>query len=160
MRKKRCKCCRELYPPDPRTYLQQKTCDKESCRAWRLRQKWRNYIEKDPQYASSRKIKQKQWRESHPGYWRAWREAHREYVARNLKLQKARDAKKRGFLAKPTEWRLISRQNLESIRKISKATTSCKATEIGQVHSLQIDGILKYLQGQLFLQNSPILPRG
>jgi len=160
MRRKRCRCCRKLYQPDLRTYRQQKTCSKQACRAWRIRQKWRNYLQKDPEYASSRKIKQKIWRENHPDYWRTWRKGHPTYVTRNRRLQKARDAKKAEFLAKPTEWRLIYRQNIESIRKISQAMLSCKATEIGRVHSLQIDGILTYLKGQLFLQNSPILTQG
>lgn len=160
MRKKLCRCCRELYQPDPRAYSQQITCSKPACRAWRILQKWRNYLAKDPEYAASRKIKQKIWRENHPDYWRAWRKKHPQYVARNRKLQKGRDAKKGKFLAKPTEWRLIFRQNLESIREIPQAMLSCKATEIGRVHSLQIGGILTYLKGQLLLQNSPILPKG
>ena len=151
MRRKKCRCCHTLYLPYPQTYRQQITCNKKSCRAWRNREKWKNFIRKDPLYGQSQKVKQKQWRQSHPHYWKAWRKNHAAYVARNRRLQKVRDARKLGFLAKLTEWRAFWLQNLEKLREIKNLQNLAKATEWEGVLGQQIDGVLDYLRAQVLL---------
>ena len=151
MRKKRCHCCRKLYQPHPQTYLQQKTCDNPACRAWRNREKWKDFIRQDPLYSQSQKVKQKQWRQSHPRYWKVWRKDHPAYVARNRKLQKARDARKLGFLAKLTEWRPFWLQNLEKLREIKNPQNLAKPTEWERILASRIDGVLDYLRAQVLL---------
>ena len=151
MRRKRCHCCRQFYQPHPQTYLQQKTCDKESCRTWRRSQAVKAWKLKYPQYAESDPDQQKHWREKHPRYWKEWRKAHPGYVSKNRKLQKARDAKKRGFLAKGNEWRPIWLQNLYQLRRIQNLRSLAKRNEWNQVPLLQIDGICRYLKGQVSL---------
>jgi hypothetical protein len=118
MRRKKCHSCGELYDPYPQTYRQQKVCYKAKCKAWRIRQKWRSWSFRHPLYHLSRKIKQKRWREQHPQYWKTYRQEHSAYVKRNRKLQKLRDAQKRGFLAKPTAWEKDRLDKLERIRAL------------------------------------------
>src|SRR3989338_2742793 len=148
MRRKLCRSCKELYLPEPQTYRQQKTCNKRSCRDWRIREKWRRWILKNPLYGQSRKVKQKQWRDGHVGYWKRWRKMHSEYVNRNRKEQKRRDAKKRGFLAKPTEWRQVYIEKLDRIRSLRFLA---KPTECEEVLFYQIEGLCCYLKQELLL---------
>lgn len=151
MRKKRCHCCRKLYQPHPQTYLQQKTCDKGSCRAWRRSQAVKTWKLKYPQYAQSDPAQQKLWRENNPDYWKEWRKAHAGYVSKNRKLQKARDAKKRGFLAKGNAWRPIWLQKVDQLRRIQNLGDLAKRNEWTEVPLRQIDGLCRYLKGQMSL---------
>ena len=144
MRRKRCRCCRELYQPDPRTYLQQTTCNKASCRIWRKRQAQKIFSLKNPFYWDGESQEQKTWRQSHPDYWRQWRAKHPQYVARNRKAQKARDAKKRGFLAKQDERRPIWLQNLEQLRQIRNLHLLAKQDEC-------LELLRRYLRDQVLL---------
>ena len=151
MRRKRCYCCLKLYQPHPQTYLQQKTCDQESCRAWRKRRAVKAWRLKYPQYAQSDPSQQRIWQKAHPDYWKRWRKDHPAYVVRNRKVQKVRDAKKRGFLAKGNAWRPIWLQNLDQLRRIQNLRNLVKRNEWTKVPLLQIDGICRYLKGQVSL---------
>ena len=115
---------------------------------WRKSQALKEWRLKNPLYAESCRAKQKLWRQNHSNYWKKWRKVHPAYVARNCKLQKARDAKERGFLAKRNEWKLISLEKLAQIRKFRDLA---KGNGWEGALELQIDGILRYLQGQLWL---------
>lgn len=148
MRRKRCHCCRSLYLPDPRTYRQQKTCAKESCRTLRKRQAVQNWWKEHPLYGASRTVKQKQWRAKHGGYWKGWRKEHAGYVNRNRKAQKLRNARNRGWIAKQNEWKAVCIDKLERIRHLRLIA---KQNEIGEVSGLQIDGLCRYLKGQLMI---------
>lgn len=154
MRRKKCRCCGELYEPYVPTYRRQKVCSKVACREWWAREKWRRWSQKDPLYGAGRKVKQKQWRKKHREYWRRWRQSHPGYVKRNCKLQKARDAKKRGFLAKPTDWKRIS---LEKLRGIGGLRNLAKPTDWSEKMGLRIDGILKYLKGEVLLAKPTVI---
>ena len=151
MRRKLCRCCRKLYLPHPQTYRQQKTCDKASCRAWRKSRALKCWRLKNPFYDKSRENKLKSWRESHSGYWKEWRELHPAYEARNLKAQKARDARKRGFLAKRNEWRAFWLQKLEELREIQNLRDLAKRNAWESVLACQIDGVVRYLRNQVLL---------
>ena len=109
-RRKKCRCCRELYHPHPQTYRQQITCDKPACRAWRRRQAQSEWRSKNPLYDDHRRPKLETWRRTHRSYWRKWRAAHPAAVTRNRRLQKRRDALKRANLAKQNEWIRVWRE--------------------------------------------------
>ena len=129
MRRKRCRCCRELYQPDPRTYRQQITCDKKSCRIWRKRRAQRIWSLKNPLYWDGERPEQKEWRAEHRDYYRQWRAKHPEYVKRNRKMQKARNGKNRGLIAKQDERRPIWLQNFEYLRRIRNLRAIAKQDE-------------------------------
>ena len=73
---------------------------------------------------------------------------HSEYVKRNRKEQERRDAKKRGFLAKPTEWRQVYIEKLDRIRSLRFLA---KPTECEEVLFYQIEGLCCYLKQELLL---------
>jgi hypothetical protein len=73
-RQRRCRHCKRLYLPDPRTQDRQKHCSESACKraskAWRQR-RWlhtpagRNYFRE-----ADNVERVQQWRKAHPGYWR------------------------------------------------------------------------------------------
>ena len=80
-------------------------------------------------------------------------------MARNRKLQKVRDARKLGFLAKLTEWRPFWLQNLEKLREIKNIHDLAKPTEWEGVLGQQIDGVLDYLRAQVLLAKATGIDR-
>jgi len=148
MRRKCCRSCHQLYTPHPQTYRQQKTCSKAYCRRWRLHQKWQRWSMKNPLYAESRQGKLKEWRHLHRDYWGRWRKDHTEYVKENRRKQKRRDARRRGNLAKPTEWNTHCSEKIARIRSLRDLA---KPTESIPILFRQVDGICDYLGKQLYL---------
>jgi hypothetical protein len=72
--RRKCKCCRELFHPDPRNLPYQRYCSKPRCRAaskeasqtrWLAKPENREYF-RDPWHAE----RVRAWRASNPGYWR------------------------------------------------------------------------------------------
>ena len=156
MRKKRCKCCHELYEPLVHTYREQKTCDKPACRAWRKRQAYRNWEARNPLYKKLNLVKQQRWRARHRGYWKRWRRHHPGYVRRNQKAQRARNAKNRGMIAKTNALNLICIAKLRQIRFLH---VIAKENAWQEVVQHQIDGICRYLQGQLLIAKENAMDR-
>lgn len=148
MRRKRCRCCKELYLPDVRTYRQQKSCNKKSCRAWRRKRALKEWRLKNPLYSESCRVKQRLWRENHRGYWRNWRLRHPGYVKRNRKAQEYRNAKNRGLIAKRNETKSFHIEKLERIRSLRLIA---KENETNEIPLRQIDGICRYLEGQMVI---------
>jgi len=73
-RKRKCKCCRELYVPDKRHFGDQKYCSKPDCRHARKLASHRRWYRsdkaadhRDPEENGRR---MREWREAHPKYWR------------------------------------------------------------------------------------------
>ena len=155
MRRKRCRACQELYPPEPRSYRRQKTCDQEACRDWRKRQYQKVYRLKDPLYWEDSQVQQRLWRAQHPDYWRAWRQAHPAYVERNRQLQKRRDGQKGGFLAKEVGWKAIRVAKLAKIKDLGAKNRAlrnlAKEVDWARIHGEQIDGICGYLREEIAL---------
>ena len=141
-RRKKCRCCRELFPPHPQTYRQQITCDKAACRRWRIRRKWRRWSRRNPLYGESRRAKLKGWREAHgAAYMRRYRRERPAYAERNRRLQRQRDLAKRN-LVKPTEWSRLCREKSKRIRALRRLV---KPTEWPEVLGQEIDGIWRFL---------------
>src|SRR5580698_1181935 len=73
-RKHKCRCCRQLYDPDPRSSYHQRYCSKPDCqkaskaasqRRWRRSDKGRNYFR-----GSANAHRVNDWRQKRPGYSR------------------------------------------------------------------------------------------
>ena len=148
MRKKRCRACHQLYHPEPRSYRRQKTCRKKSCKVWRKRRYQKVWKLKDPFYWEGSRIQQKLWRKNHKGYWRQWRKKHPGYVKRNRLAQRQRDAQKRGFLAKGVDWKAI---RLDKLSRIKALRNLAKEVDWPRIQSDQIDAIVDYLKGEVWL---------
>lgn len=137
-----------MYEPRPQTLRQQKVCGKAECKAWRRKQAWRNWEIKNPGLGQGNRIKQKKWREEHPGYWKGWRAKHPAYVKRNRRLQKRRDDRRRGNLAKPNGW---IEEKLEKIDEVRRLKMLAKPNGWEEVAPYQIDGICEILKGVVLL---------
>lgn len=74
IRRRRCKHCHDLYPPDPRHLKRQKFCDKPECKKASKnysQRKWlKKAINRNHFSGSENVIRVQQWREQNPGYWR------------------------------------------------------------------------------------------
>ena len=73
-RRRKCRCCGQLYDPDPRNRYHQKYCSQPACRQaskaasqrrWRASPKGRDYFR-----GSANRQRVKAWQRAHPGYWR------------------------------------------------------------------------------------------
>jgi hypothetical protein len=143
MRRKKCQCCHELYQPDLRTYSQQETCTKPSCRSWRKRRAVKMWKITNPLCAKSNPEKQKKWRWKNRGYWKKWRSKHPGYVARNRKAERARKALRKGVVAKGNEINTVCIEKLGQIRALRLVA---KGNEWQETILHQIDGIWRYLK--------------
>ena len=73
-RPRKCRCCKELFTPDPRVGVRQKYCSKRECRAaskaarqkrWRQKPNNRDYFSGPVHVERVRR-----WRKANPGYWK------------------------------------------------------------------------------------------
>lgn len=141
-RRKKCRCCRELFQPHPQTYRQQITCDKPECRAWRRQQALEEWRAKNPVYEESRREKILQWQKEHgAAYMREYREDHPAYVEENRRRQAERD-QKNGNLVKRNEW---SRVCIEKRRRNRLLRDLVKRNEWPGVLWREIGGVWKEL---------------
>lgn len=73
-RQRKCRCCGQLYEPDPRNRYHQRYCRQPACRQasktasqqrWRASPKGKDYFR-----GLANRQRVKAWRQAHPGYWR------------------------------------------------------------------------------------------
>ena len=109
--RRRCKACGQPFTP----YLcvpRQQYCSAVACQKTRRRLTQKRKMAEDPDYRYNQKRAQKQWRDSHGGYWRRYRADHPEYDQSNRERQRERNARRRerlrGTIAKMDE---LSREN-------------------------------------------------
>jgi len=94
MEQKLCVYCGDLFDPSPR-HKNQTACKKVGCQRAK-KAAWQRYkIKTDPDYKFNQKVCQRQWVESHPGYWKAYRENNPEKAERNCILQAIRNRRAR-----------------------------------------------------------------
>jgi len=148
MRRKRCQCCHELYDAEPRSYRRQKTCKKARCRRMRRQDAIKRWKRTYPHYARSDPVKQQKWRAQNPGYWKQWRAKHPGYVIRNRRAQRARNAQRRRVIAKGNDLNVVC---IEKLRQINALRLIAKGNDWQRVIDWRIDGICRYLQGQLLI---------
>ena len=91
---RRCLACGQSFTPHPCVPRQQ-YCSAVECQKTRRRRTQKCKMAEDPDYRDNQKRYQKQWRDSHPGYWRGYRAANPEYAQRNRERQRERDARRR-----------------------------------------------------------------
>lgn len=76
-RRRKCRCCGELFRPDPRNVRHQKYCSMPACRkaAKAARQRrWLSKPENQNYFRGAANVERvRAWRAAHPGYWRRTR---------------------------------------------------------------------------------------
>jgi len=91
---RRCLACGQSFTPRPCVRRQQ-YCSAVECQKTRRRLTQKRKMAEDPDYRDNQKRAQKQWRDSHPSYWRDYRAANPEYAQRNRERQRDRNALRR-----------------------------------------------------------------
>ena len=80
--RRKCQHCSEFYLPDRRNLHHQRYCAKSACRTQSKAESQRRWLEKadNQNYFSGSQNSQrvKEWRKSHPGYWRKKKSASEE----------------------------------------------------------------------------------
>lgn len=73
-RRRKCKCCRELFEADRRNVRHQQFCSKLECRLKSKREsqaRWRRKPENQSYFSGSHHVERvRTWRAAHPGYWK------------------------------------------------------------------------------------------
>ena len=123
-RKRKCRKCRELFLPDPRSYRPTKDgrkvsaqhyCSKSECQTESDRQSHRTHIQKNPLYRQKQLLSARRWRKKNSGYWRDRREESPKVAERNRVLQRQRDARSKGNLANINSIKAVRSEKLNRI---------------------------------------------
>jgi hypothetical protein len=106
-----CVYCGDLFDPSPR-HKNQTACQKVPCRKARKAAWQRHKMRTDPDYKFNQKLCQRQWLQSHPGYWKAYRANNPAKAERNRILQALRNRRARSKPGDdhPAPW-LIAKMN-------------------------------------------------
>jgi len=89
---KRCRYCRRLFKPDPRTEYEQRVCSGAECQKQRKRDYQKKWCEKNPTYFHGQYPRVKQWLDEHPGYLKKYRRNKRKHPGTYNKKKKRRKA--------------------------------------------------------------------
>jgi len=111
----RCPCahCGEAFTLRPQN-PNQTYCSKAECQRVRKRLWQKEKLNADADYRENQRQSQKRWRENNPEYWKRWRAAHPDYVARNRKLQMARNRKSRPSEPVPFDASLFAKMDVSN----------------------------------------------
>ena len=95
----RCVHCKRLFEPSPRV-KNHRYCDDKPCQRARKNSWQKQKVASDPDYRANQRECDRQWRIRNPAYWRIYRAAHSQSTERNRLLQRSRNWKRRGLIAK------------------------------------------------------------
>ena len=82
-RRQRCRCCRELFDPDPRTKGRQRHCSKPECQAVRQRQNENDWRERNPDCLIYQQEQSRRWHKARPEHSRQRRANHPGLARKN-----------------------------------------------------------------------------
>jgi len=72
--RRKCRCCKKFFVPDPRTQDRQRYCFQSACRQASKAASQRRWLSKDgngDHFRGPNEVRRVQlWRQNHPGYWR------------------------------------------------------------------------------------------
>jgi len=86
-RRRHCKCCDELFDPDPRAKERQRYCSKAQCQTVRQMQNQKDWCLNNPKVVAYDK---RRWRQNHPGYSQQRRVANPAMAEQNRQNTKIR----------------------------------------------------------------------
>jgi hypothetical protein len=89
-----CVYCGDVFTPSPR-HKSQTACRNVKCQRAKKAAWQRHRIKTDPDYRFNQKVCQRQWLESHPGYWKKYRRRNPVKGERNRILQGIRNRRAR-----------------------------------------------------------------
>lgn len=89
-RRKHCRCCKELFSPNPKTKGKQLYCSKDECQKKRQRQNELVWRIKNPDSLEDQREQSRQWYKKHPDYSRKRRIENPILLEKNRKKTKAK----------------------------------------------------------------------
>ena len=123
-RKRKCRKCRELFLPDPRSYRPtisgrkvsaQHYCSKPACQTESDRQSHRKHSQRNPLYRQNQLLSARRWRKKNGGYWHERRQEFPAGAKRNRVLQRQRDARSKANLANINSIKAVRIEKLKRI---------------------------------------------
>lgn len=78
LNRKRCRFCRRLFVPDPRTKDEQYACSRKACQKQRKKENQKAWVKRNPGCFQGRYDNTKKWLGEHPGYITEHRTRHPE----------------------------------------------------------------------------------
>ncbi len=69
-RQRRCRCCHELFQPDPRIKAKQQYCSQTSCQSTRQRANEKSWRSRNPDCLAYQQEQSRLWHKAHPDYSR------------------------------------------------------------------------------------------
>lgn len=113
--KRRCKHCCCLFEVC-RKVKTHEYCKKGECQKARKASAQRRRMAGDPQYKQDQNIAQKDWRATHPDYWKEYRTRNQRYAERNRDLQRDRNRHRGGSLSCRAEKDGIAKMDVLSVK--------------------------------------------
>ncbi len=95
-RRKRCKCCEDLFTPNPRTKGKQRFCSKSRCQTNRQRQNEKDWRQRNRDCLADQREQSRLWHRNHPDYSLKRRSNNRELLQHNRDQTRIRMKKMRG----------------------------------------------------------------
>lgn len=89
-KRKRCRFCRRLFCPNPRTKGKQYACSDPACQMARKRQNQETWLAKHPGYFDDRYRNTRAWLDERPGYLAEHRRKHPEAQEKHAKDERER----------------------------------------------------------------------
>jgi len=89
---KRCRYCRRLFKPNPRTAYEQRACSSAECQKKRKKDAQKKWLKKNPKYFQGRYPQVKEWLDEHPGYLKEYRRNNRNHTGTVKRRTKKRRA--------------------------------------------------------------------
>ena len=76
--KRKCRCCRRVFTPDPRVGERQVSCQAEDCKKRCKRISQKRWCRANPDYFHGHYEELRLWRQRNPGYQKRWRRGRSE----------------------------------------------------------------------------------
>jgi len=153
VRKRRCRCCRRLFPSHPHT-PKQRTCSRRPCQKSRHQKDCVAWRKKNPVYDHRWRSKKRGWAKAYPDYWRHYRAAHPGYAAQERERMRRKRRRARR-VANQDAWRTIAVEKLAAIA--AKATETVANQD---VCDRRVDDMLDFLIWKEGVANRDASPAG
>jgi len=103
---RRCKGCKQLFFPDPRTWQRQTFCGKAECQEARMRKNRREWLarpDNEHYWRDNQKSKDRvrEWRKRNPGYWKRTRRTSEGTLQEEIEPKKIGRKRGRGAFGRP-----------------------------------------------------------
>jgi len=135
-RRRKCQHCQELFHPDPRNLRHQRYCSKLECRRASKadsQRRWLNKAQNRDYFRGAVNVQRvRQWRATHPGYWKRTDPQAEIALQEDSLVQPAQSKRKSPTLTETALQALLRAQPLVLIGLIANLTGTAQQEDIAQ----------------------------